>query len=367
MAVPLPRANIASESASLLDQKNTPSLSVDPEQTPFNVSAAHWIHQTPALTAPEPLTTRFVPPSDCGSLTFYVASLTTDVGHLSNPPGAISTSTMVWNNLPWGSLFRSTCYPYGYKVNNESYYSPGVCPEGWGVTVVSDPAKSRTAAPNPHETVAVCCPRRYQYRSPVEDDFDMAGLCYSVVMDVVTGTMMQTEGYRKQEIFHQGNAKALPLQIRWQSTDPVISGTPKTNYALTVPSTSSLRSEGVSNPPRNGSMAMAQIIGMSIGTFFIVVIIICIIFWWRFRRILDKKLSERKEEESAGSSPVSYQKAELADTGVTVVEIASGEILEMPGTEPRELEGLPRNHGELEGSNVPEVDSTGLAETEAKR
>src|SRR5207248_337590 len=94
------------------------------------------IMSTSTSSASIPLTTIFTPPASCFSIITYDGSY-------------------FWQ----GELFQTgdpDCYPTLFSSIHESFYSPGICPQGW----ISASSVTGTAAlvTNTAESNALCCP-----------------------------------------------------------------------------------------------------------------------------------------------------------------------------------------------------------------
>lgn len=85
-----------------------------------------------SLDAHLPLTTTFTPPDSCISNLWLG-----------------STSGKTWMNL--GPISHSECLPSGWQKTD--YYSPGVCPTGYGIA-----ASGTVMDGSVTETAATCCP-----------------------------------------------------------------------------------------------------------------------------------------------------------------------------------------------------------------
>jgi hypothetical protein len=135
-----PSTNALANSNTAVRLPTTPSTS----STPTN-----WIG---------PLTTVFTPPASC--LT-NEAITTANVNSTQSP---FYSTQSLFNNGPSGAqMVRSECFPSKYPHTEFSYYSPGICPSGWGLN--SAPSIQQRFAPSTssEETVGICCPSRYTY------------------------------------------------------------------------------------------------------------------------------------------------------------------------------------------------------------
>lgn len=91
-----------------------------------------------------PLTTTFTPASGCNSvISGIVFTQTLDGGN---------TTTHKYHSL--GLSATSECYPPGFEVNSNAYYSPGICPSGWQ----SACGRQEAIGGSITETRVTCCP-----------------------------------------------------------------------------------------------------------------------------------------------------------------------------------------------------------------
>ncbi|KAJ5351655.1 hypothetical protein N7452_000629 [Penicillium brevicompactum] len=108
-----------------------------------------------SITSPLALTTTFSPPAACTTETWIVEYLT----------GSYYFTTSVMEpGADWffsqGPIDWSSCFPSGYQVTTDFYYSPGICPSGYSIasaTIVSLGTNT--------ETRAACCPSSYTAQS----------------------------------------------------------------------------------------------------------------------------------------------------------------------------------------------------------
>lgn len=93
-----------------------------------------------------PLTTAFLPATDCNSVVHgYVHTET-------NPSNASDSTTYKYHSL--GLTTTSACFPPGFRPSADAFYSPGICPSD-----MVSACGSIEAIGTITETRATCCPR----------------------------------------------------------------------------------------------------------------------------------------------------------------------------------------------------------------
>ncbi|KAF2399303.1 hypothetical protein EJ06DRAFT_522800 [Trichodelitschia bisporula] len=171
-----------------------------------------------------PLETKFTPPSRCASE--YIIY------------GGAQVLTILFVGC------TSSCYPPGYL--SVSYYSPGICPNGYTIRELS--VLSVLNSPST-ETQAFCCPTH--------------GPLYSDTPTSITGT--------DELIFF-----ATPVSIRWQTTDQAVM-----KWLTTATASANSRS----NHTRTASLSPGALAGSIIGGLALLGLIIAgaIVFCVRYR------------------------------------------------------------------------------------
>ena len=100
-------------------------------------------------TGPLPLTTTFTPPPACTTNTWFIEYVSGTNYYTEIITG---TDTSWWLSL--GPTETGTCYPSGYQASTETYFSPGICPEGYWTA-----AQTVVTTDGDTETRGTCCPK----------------------------------------------------------------------------------------------------------------------------------------------------------------------------------------------------------------
>ncbi|KAH7386545.1 hypothetical protein BKA64DRAFT_145924 [Cadophora sp. MPI-SDFR-AT-0126] len=208
-----------------------------------------------------PLTTPFIAPPSCNSITVAFESPSYSPYVYPRRFSSIASSCFP-SNYPLGNAaFTSIFIAYGQQ-DQHVYYSPGICPSGWSENI---------AGTSGAETTAFCCqPGFHAQTSPaVNPPGGVSTLCTSRIEETVISTVAYTgdgevEGNTATFTFEGNNVPAGAIWIRYKSEDftdaSTISGstpTPTTNSSLSVSSNSSPRSTSA-NSSETGSFDKQQ-------------------------------------------------------------------------------------------------------------
>ncbi|KAJ5676059.1 hypothetical protein N7462_008956 [Penicillium macrosclerotiorum] len=234
-----------------------------------------------ATTFVNPLTTTFVPPAEC----------TTDTYDISWSQS--SGYTWWWASL--GAEDWTTCFPSEYEPT--SYFSPGICPEGYSAA-----GESQVTSSGEVETRATCCPSYYNAQTGTDWPWYTSNQCtssnanassvYSYTVTVSgTSTVTQTGTFGV-------NAKG--VSIRWKSADfapstSSLSASSTTTTSASTPDTTSQAATATTiaasaaasdNSSQNSSSGLSTgaKAGMGVGIAAGAMIFITLAFWLYRRR-----------------------------------------------------------------------------------
>ncbi|KAE8370384.1 hypothetical protein BDV27DRAFT_152263 [Aspergillus caelatus] len=224
--------------------------------------------------APIPLTTTFKPPNSCfNELWWY------------------STSGTIWMNL--GPTDTSGCLPSGWATS--SYFSPGICPSGYGVatTGLVDWGTST-------ESVATCCPivgsNTYTVRpstvTPYQSTLGTEVCVWGPKSDVMTTYNYTWSGKdgspssTSDSMIFPDYFNAYGIEIRWKSTD--FSDLPATASATATQDTSATSTSSQSSASSDSSSKLSSGakagIGVGVAAGVIAVIILALFLWFQRRK-----------------------------------------------------------------------------------
>ncbi|KAJ6007892.1 hypothetical protein N7540_011868 [Penicillium herquei] len=224
-------------------------------------------------TAVNPLTTTFVPPTEC----------TTDTYDISWSQS--SGYTWWWESL--GGQDWSTCFPSQYEPT--SYFSPGICPEGYTAA-----GESQVTSGSEVETRATCCPSFYNAQTgddwpwyttnPCTSSNANASSVYSYTVTVSgTSTVTETGTFGV-------NAKG--VSIRWKSADFASSTATLTSTSDLITSTTTSQTAAAiatapsdSNSQKSSSgLSTGAKAGVGVGVVAGAILLIALAFWLYRRR-----------------------------------------------------------------------------------
>jgi hypothetical protein len=201
----------------------------------INVTSSVWSQVRISMVA---LTTLFTPPSTC-------------------------TSLITWNgNRFWQAGIEQTndpnCFPTSFASIFRSFYSPGVCPQGW--TSTTSVSGAGHAVFDLNEMNAMCCPVGYSMISSQADSSKGDLFCRRSLTGILSNVYSTTA-------LGQGPAPENPslttidaatlaspymfqdlIQVRWQSTD-----TDVLNLMSSISDAAARASTASSNTSPNGS------------------------------------------------------------------------------------------------------------------
>ncbi|KAI0837466.1 hypothetical protein F5Y06DRAFT_304293 [Hypoxylon sp. FL0890] len=237
-----------------------------------------------------PLTTTFTPASECSSAVLGIAFMQTlDDGNIA---------THTYQSLGLGAT--SECYPPGYGGPSD-YYSPGVCPAGWGLacgTVYSIASLT--------ETTAKCCPLGYTCQSGATETWSTLSCLSTALSDISVTVPDLSDQFFKVTVLSNIPINAAAVTVRWQRSDlpasetialatasassalDTLSGSASTSSILDaspLPSIS-LSKAGDDSPPSNAATALSENdkIGIGVGVGALAVICSVIVLLWLRRR-----------------------------------------------------------------------------------
>ncbi|KAI0181770.1 hypothetical protein GGR52DRAFT_55075 [Hypoxylon sp. FL1284] len=197
-----------------------------------------------------PLTTTFTPASGCNSvISGIVYTQTLDDGNIT---------THKYHSL--GLSATSKCYPPGFEVNSDAYYSPGICPSGWQ----SACGRQETIL-SYTETRVTCCPSGYRCIDPPQSTETWSTLsCSSAAISSVTVTVPDESNQNYMVTVLDGALiHAAAIEIRWQrsdfapSTQPPISSTISA-VSVTSPAVATSSSSSSSSSSASAAVVQAQ-------------------------------------------------------------------------------------------------------------
>ncbi|KAJ6031355.1 hypothetical protein N7540_002087 [Penicillium herquei] len=159
-------------------------------------------------TGPIPLTTTFTPPPACTTNTWFIEYVSGTNYYTEILTGS---NTSWWLSL--GPTETATCYPSGYQASSETYFSPGICPEGYWTaaqTVVTNDGDS--------ETRGTCCPNNYDAQTETNLAWYTDNACTSY-----NSNPSQKWTFTKAETISSttraDGINAQGISIRWKAAD----------------------------------------------------------------------------------------------------------------------------------------------------
>ncbi|KAJ5387398.1 hypothetical protein N7509_009939 [Penicillium cosmopolitanum] len=262
-----------------------------------------------------PLTTNFTPPDSCVSDLWLG-----------------STSGKTWMNL--GPISHTECLPSGWAKT--SYYSPGICPSGYGIA-----ASGTVIDGSITETAATCCPTldghtyvtRPSKSSTASESIDCI---WSPGPDVTTEfTYTWTEGDSTSSsstaLSLEEHVNAYGVYIRWQSTDfstpasnTATTTTGATTAATTSTSTTSSTSTDSSGSSGSSGLSTGAKAGVGVGVAAGAVILIALLALFLIRRRRSKNQPPRPIEMPTGYSQPAQQRFVELSGQQRLVELPTG-------------------------------------------
>ncbi|KAI4859829.1 hypothetical protein F4820DRAFT_139341 [Hypoxylon rubiginosum] len=252
-----------------------------------------------------PLTTTFTPASGCNSvISGIVFTQTLDGGN---------TTTHKYHSL--GLSATSECYPPGFEVNSNAYYSPGICPSGWQ----SACGRQEAIGGSITETRVTCCPTGYRCidaPNPTETWSTLS--CSSSAISAVSVTVPdESNQYYKVTVLNGPVIHAAAVEVRWQRSDFIAPSTqPPSSSSISststtssppISSSSAIVTETTSNSspesaspgntssentsPENISLSTGAKVGIGVGAGCLVLTMLAIGLWWKRKRDRTKKAS----------------------------------------------------------------------------
>jgi hypothetical protein len=310
------------------------------------------------------LTTQFIPPPQCTSLTYWESTFD---GPKYNTTFAV---TVLWNNYPDNTISGwKTCYPPGYAERSGSYYSPGICPQNWNSFLLSATARSATKQT---EASAACCPAGYFFVANIAQNPDTPplGSCFSTLSRGTVGISTEV-GVNTRSIgpLFYGSIHALAMEVRWQATDSITPSFADDPLKAVVPGSNDSQSE-----PSPGQITVLAI-SLPLLLVFIILVSFCIFFrrHQRRRKHEAEKQKEQEKIEAGGekkdvldeakelqkAEAKEWQKAELDGAGIEVHELPANDVPELPTC-------MKANRHEIEGDlGLLEMDGTAILENDA--
>ncbi|TPX15276.1 uncharacterized protein E0L32_004553 [Thyridium curvatum] len=240
-----------------------------------------------------PLTTAFLPATDCDSVVHgYVHTET-------NPANASDSTTYKYHSL--GLTTTSACFPPGFRPSADAFYSPGICPSD-----MVSACGSIEAIGTITETRATCCPRGYTCIAQAAAATPWSTLsCSSVAISTVTVTVPNVANQaEKVTVLDKPLIYAAAVNIRWQKADFETSGPILATPTSTAPLRGSTANPSAASGPDTGLSKGAKI-GIGLGVAGGVVLLGAII------ALLVMRARRRAERERLVPSQEPHQSPEL--------------------------------------------------------
>ncbi|KAK8129112.1 hypothetical protein PG984_010220 [Apiospora sp. TS-2023a] len=124
-----------------------------------------------------------------------------------------------------GRSATSECYPSGFEIRSDAFYSPGLCPSGW-TSACGTPEVIGTIT----ETRATCCPKGYSCLTNVPSTETWSTLsCSSAAISPIAIIVPDVDNQQEKTTTLDGAlVNAAAINIRWQKTDFVPTATTTT-------------------------------------------------------------------------------------------------------------------------------------------
>ncbi|KAJ5715229.1 uncharacterized protein N7483_012410 [Penicillium malachiteum] len=285
-------------------------------------------------TRPIALTTTFTPPPACTTNTWFIEYVSGTNYYTEIITGS---DTSWWLSL--GPTETGTCYPSGYQASTETYFSPGICPEGYWTaaqTVVTDDGDS--------ETRGTCCPNNYV----AQTETNLAWYTHNACTSYNPNPSQKWTFTKAETISSTTRADGINAQgisIRWKATDfpdktttSDISTVSTTSVVFTAPTATNEVTQTTGSGKGLSTGAKA---GIVVGAATCVLSLIAVAILLCIRRRQNQRTG-RQNEKVQGNGGISYEMstnaqkpAELGSRYVSLAELQSDQKhraeLETPG------------------------------------
>ncbi|KAK6854067.1 hypothetical protein PG995_010879 [Apiospora arundinis] len=227
------------------------------------------------------LTTAFTPSS---------GYLQTIWGQVFTEHHGSNSATHKYHSL--GRSATSDCYPLGFQLQPDAFYSPGICPSGWVIACSSLDAINTLT-----ETRATCCPRGYSCITPPGTEVTWSTLsCTSIAISSIDVIVPNVDNQQEKTTTLAGvEIQAGAINTRWQKSDFLPAAT--TTGSILPTETGGGKAEGSSTPDSGASsLSTAARAGIGTGIGVGALLVLGSVAFAMYRRRKQKKLEEAAAE-----------------------------------------------------------------------
>ncbi|KAI0166620.1 hypothetical protein GGR57DRAFT_31874 [Xylariaceae sp. FL1272] len=251
---------------------------------PEQLATATSIFPAPALTA------TFIPPASCltRSAFWYITRSTGDF-YLQGPRGA-----------------QSSCFPPSFDPNPTAYYSPGVCPAGYGNAACSWERLAGTTT----ESHFTCCPSyasttfTCNSANSAEDAWDRTLACVSMFTRPITLSAGVKTLSGASVTPASGPTTVTPLSGKTGSVHAYGFHIAHTGSPVTSSSELPTSSASSGSYKHDDTTRVAVGVGLGVGLSVLIAIAVGYIIWWRRRRrVADSEHQSSNATPSVENSP----------------------------------------------------------------